>query len=124
MRRLLPQISVALVCFLVGLGLVTQFRTYHNVTKAELSPAEQAAVIGDLVDGNATLRREVSDLQDQLDQYSQPGSVASVDAMRKERDQLQVALGATPVRGPGVEVAVSGYIRTDELGDLVNELRN
>jgi len=123
-RRPVAQFSVALVCLLLGLGLVSQFRTYHTVAKSELSPADEALVIGDLVDGNAALRREVSQLQSQLDQYGQPDSAAGVDAMRADLDQLRLATGVVPVRGPGVDVEVDGYVRTEELGDLVNELRN
>ena len=89
-----------------------------------MSPADEAVEIGSLVDTNAELRREVAELQDQLSQYAQPGSGAEVAAMQKDRDQLRMATGAVAVQGPGVEVSVSGYIRPEELGDLVNELRN
>jgi uncharacterized protein YlxW (UPF0749 family) len=124
MRRSAAQWSVAFVCLLLGLGIVMQLRTYHTVAKAGLAPADQALVIGSLVDNNAALRREVADLETKLDAYNQPGTASSLDAMMKDLDELRIATGSSTVTGPGVEILVNGGIRPEEAGDLLNELRN
>jgi uncharacterized protein YlxW (UPF0749 family) len=124
MRRRSAQWCIAFVCLLLGLGLVTQLRTYHTAAKAGLAPADQAVVIGNLVESNLELRREVSDLEHRLDLYSQTEGAASVDAMLRDLAQLRLATGTTRTSGPGVEVTVGGNIRAEELGDLLNELRN
>ena len=124
MERPIAQWSLAAICLLLGLALVTQFRTYHVVAKAGLSPADQAVVINGLVDSNAALRREIGELEGKLEALTQPDSAPGVGAMEKELAQLKIATGAAPVSGPGVEVFVGAYVRSDELGDLVNELRN
>ena len=124
MARPVAQWSVALVCALLGLALVTQFRTYHVVVKAGLSPADQAVVINSLVDGNAALRREIDELEQKLDALQQPDSASGLAAMERELTQLRIVTGAAPVSGPGVEVFVGGYVKPEDLGDLLNELRN
>ena len=124
MRRPAAQWSIALICLLLGVGLVTQLRTYHLVAKAGLAPADQALVIGNLVESNTELRREVSDLEHRLDLYSQSESGPNVDAMLRDLAQLRLATGTTRASGSGVEVTVGANIRPEELGDLLNELRN
>src|SRR5262249_35160359 len=94
------------------------------VVKAGLSPADQAVVINNLVDSNAALRREVGELDQKLDALTEPDSASGLAEMEKELGQLRVATGAVPVSGPGVEILVSGFVRAEELGDLLNELRN
>src|SRR5437764_3913649 len=113
MERPIAQWSLAVICLLLGLALVTQFRTYHVVAKAGLSPADQAVVINNLVDSNGALRREITELDGKLDALKQPDSAAGVAAMEKELTQLKIATGAAPVTGPGVEVFVSAYVRAE-----------
>jgi uncharacterized protein YlxW (UPF0749 family) len=124
MSRPLAQWSVAVVCALLGLALVTQLRTYHVVVKAGLSPADQAVVINSLVDGNAAIRREIEEIEQKLDALQQPESASGLAAMERELAQLRIVTGAAPVTGPGVEVYVGGYVKPEDLGDLLNELRN
>src|SRR3954464_6052370 len=97
MGRPTAQWSIALVCVVLGIALVTQFRTYHVVVKAGLSPADQAVVINNLVDSNAALRREVGELDLKLDALTEPDSASGLTAMEKELVQLRVATGAVPV---------------------------
>jgi uncharacterized protein YlxW (UPF0749 family) len=108
----------------LGLALVTQFRTYHVVARAGLSPADQAIVINNLVDANAALRREIAELEQKLDALAEPDSATGLTTMEKELTQLKIATGDASVSGPGVEILVTAYIRPEELGDLLNELRN
>jgi uncharacterized protein YlxW (UPF0749 family) len=124
MRRPAAQWCIACICLLLGLGLVTQLRTYHTAAKAALAPAEQALVIGNLVESNAELRREVADLEHRLELYSQPEGGANVDAMLRDLAQLRLATVISRTSGPGIEVTVGSNIRPEELGDLLNELRN
>ena len=63
MGRPIAQWSLAVICLLLGLALVTQFRTYHVVVKAGLSPADQAAFNVDMEEWLSTLddkQREVA----------------------------------------------------------------
>jgi uncharacterized protein YlxW (UPF0749 family) len=44
--------------------------------------------------------------------------------MLRDLAQLKLATGTSRTSGPGVEVTVGSNIRPEELGDLLNELRN
>src|SRR5262245_57447293 len=104
------QLALAAICMFLGIALVTQLRTYHTAVKTGLAPADQALVIGSLVEANAALRREVAQIENELDMFHQPESGASVESMAREIEQLRVATSVSQVRGGGVEVVLSGAV--------------
>src|SRR5512136_3065279 len=67
------QVSLTLVCFLVGALLMIQFRTQGHISKVLVNDAgaDQTAIISSLYDSNLDLRNEVAKLQAQQAEYAQ-----------------------------------------------------
>lgn len=132
MRQRSAQISLALVCFLLGIMLVVQFRTHSRLVRDTLSlPAnEQTTMIGNLYESNRKLRQEVEDLQRQLLDYESSLGKSELDRMVEDINRLRTVNGGSEVSGQGVEVTVEGVLRADgsiapeDAADLVNELRD
>lgn len=132
LRQRSAQISLALVCFLLGIMLVVQFRTHTRIIDRTLTlPAnEQRTAIASLYDANQKLRQEVDDLRAQLLGYEGSLGKSELDSMVADINRLRAVNGTSEVSGPGVEVTIEGQLRTDgsiapeDAGDLVNELRD
>jgi uncharacterized protein YlxW (UPF0749 family) len=124
----LTQIILTIVCIALGLLLASQYRaqvqsrTPTGIVAA--SSAEQVAVISDLVEGNASLRKEVEGLRQELASYQGVGEKSSLEAMVEELNRMRIVNGLLEVAGPGVEVQISGGMNALDLQDLINELRN
>lgn len=120
------QIILAVVCFLLGIMLVVQFRTHTRIVRntAALPVAEQATIIRNLVDANEKLRKEVLDLGYQLDEYEMAVGRSELDRMVLDLNRLRIINGSSEVSGPGIEITVQGMLRPEDLQDLVNELRD
>jgi uncharacterized protein YlxW (UPF0749 family) len=127
MSSIRAQVTIGLVCLLLGAGLVMQFRSqrlaHQNVPA---SATDQAVYISQLSESNADLRRQVDELEGELARYGQggPGGSGDVEALEENLLALRIANGETAVAGPGVSVLVDGDANLAELQDLVNELRN
>lgn len=127
MSNIRAQVTVGLVCLLLGVGLVMQFRSqrlaHQNVPA---SATDQAVYISQLSESNADLRRQVEELEGEITRYGQGGGggSADVEALEENLRALRIANGDAPVSGPGVRVLVEGEANLVELQDLVNELRN
>ncbi|HET9495995.1 MAG TPA: DUF881 domain-containing protein, partial [Chloroflexia bacterium] len=127
MSSIRAQVTVGLVCLLLGVGLVMQFRSqrlaHQNVPA---SATDQAVYISQLSESNADLRRQVEELEGEITRYGQGGGggSADVEALEENLRALRIANGDAPVSGPGVSVLVEGDANLVELQDLVNELRN
>ena len=132
MRQRSAQLSLALVCFLLGAMLVVQFRTQSRIVRDSLTlPVnEQTTIIGNLYESNQKLRQEVVDLQRQLTDYESSLGRSELDRMVADINRLRTVNGVSEVSGPGVEVTVEGSLRADgslapeDAADLVNELRD
>lgn len=122
------QISLAVVCFILGVLLVTQFRTQIRITKtiAPASSADQVAIMTGLVESNAQLRSEVDSLEQDLDQYRSDAAegTSNLDSLASDLERMRILNGLVEVTGPGVLVTVSAQLRAVEVQDLINELRN
>jgi uncharacterized protein YlxW (UPF0749 family) len=120
------KITLTVVSFLLGLLLVTQFHTQRQLAASAYaqSPADQAVIIGGLVDGNAALRKEVADLEDSLARAASSSDQGSMESMVADLNRLRVVNGLVEVAGPGVEVRISNGVTALDLQDLVNEARN
>ncbi|MHB1133234.1 MAG: DUF881 domain-containing protein [Chloroflexota bacterium] len=132
MRQRSAQISLAVVCFLLGIALVVQFRTQSRVESnvLGLTVTEQWSIASNLTEANNKLRREVDELRHQLLEYESSVGKSELDRMVTDVNRLRIVNGASEVSGPGVELTLSGQLRADgsvapeDLGDLVNELRD
>ena len=120
------QVFLTIVCILIGVLLVTQFRTQSKLTKSleAESAQDQATIISNLVDSNASLREEVIRLSAQLEQSAMPMNQSDLDTMAAELNQLRTIAGLTQVTGPGVQFSISAPLKAEDVVDLVNELRN
>lgn len=127
-RNLDMQVSLAVVCFVLGVLLVTQFRTQNRITQtiAPASSADQVAIMTSLVDSNAQLRTQVDSLESDLAQYQSDAAdgKSNVDSLASDLELMRILNGLVEVTGPGVRVTVSGQMRAVEIQDLLNELRN
>lgn len=123
-RRWVVYLSLTLVCLVLGLLLVIQLRSQHDIRQAA-SSAGWGFVVADLIDSNLRLRAEVEALQAQLDQFQEvEGGGALLESLVDEVNHLRVINGLVAVSGPGIEVAIEGSISVLDLHDLINELRN
>jgi uncharacterized protein YlxW (UPF0749 family) len=106
--------------------LVTQFRTQSKVTKAlkEDSAQDQATIISNLYDSNSELRKEVTRLEDQLNQLRQARSSSDLDSMADDLNRLRILNGQSEVTGSGIQLTIVAPLRAEDIMDLVNELRN
>lgn len=120
------QVLLTIVCILIGVLLVTQFRTQSKLAKSleAESAQDQATIISNLVDSNASLREEVIRLSAQLEQSTMPMNQSDLDTMAAELNQLRTIAGLTQVIGPGVQFSISAPLKAEDVADLVNELRN
>ena len=120
------QITLTGVSFLLGLLLVTQFHTQRQLAASAYaqSPADQAIMIGGLVDGNAALRKEVTALEDTISRSGSASDQGNMASMVDELNRLRVVNGLVEVAGAGVEVRISNGVTALDLQDLVNEARN
>lgn len=126
MRSLGAQITLTIVCLLLGVALVVQFRTQGNIVKSILvdSSTEQATILKGLVESNAALRKEIDTLQTQLAQYRSGSSEGSMQSLVDDLNRVKVVNGLIEVSGPGVELVLGGPLAPEELQDVINELRN
>lgn len=126
MRTKPAQITLSIICLLVGIMLVTQFRTQTKIQRSVLteSATNQAMIVSNLYDNNVALRKEVEDLQQQLEQYERASEHSGLTTMADERNRMRIATGLSEVSGPGVELRTAAPLTLEDVQDLINELRN
>lgn len=126
MKSRSAQLLLTIVCFILGLLLVAQFRTQRMTSRSLLSAssADQLAMISSLVENNARLREEMEALEEQLSEYQQATGRAMLGALVQELNKIRIINGLVEVSGAGVEVTIDGPIGVLDIQDLINELRN
>lgn len=126
MRGRSSQISLTVVAILLGLLLVMQLRTQGRIAKsvAAQSATDQATMISSLYDSNLNLRGEVEKLRSELSNYDGSPDQSDIVAMMRELNNLRIINGLSETTGPGVQLTAMANLKTEDLQDLVNELRN
>lgn len=126
MRTLAAQISMTIVCLLLGVTLVVQFRTQGNIVNKIMvdSSTEQATIINGLVESNGALRKEIDTLDTQLSQYQGGEAEGNIQSLAADLNRMKAVNGLIEVSGPGVELTLGGPLAPEELQDVINELRN
>ncbi len=123
----LTQIVLTIACIVLGLLLASQYRAQQRRSTAvslAASGADQVTIISDLVESNASLRKAIDDLRQELASYQGAGEKSSLEAMVEELNRMRIVNGLLEVSGPGVEVQISGGLSALDLQDLINEIRN
>lgn len=126
MRGLSAQITLTVVCLLLGVALVVQFRTQGNIVKTILSDSstEQATMLNSLVESNAALRKEIDTLDIQLAQYRSGDEEGNIPSLVNDLNRIKIVNGLIEVSGPGIQLTLGGPLAPEELQDIINELRN
>lgn len=121
---------VAFAC--LGLLLSLQFKT-HQAMADDLnyqSNETLAAIAKNLTTKYYQLIQEVWDLRTQLKllQQSADQNKTTLEAMSREQQKLNTALGTVPVEGPGITVTIpendQNYFGYQDIVDIINELWN
>ncbi len=120
------QVSITVLCFVLGLLVVMQLRTQGRIAKAAQAQSnlDQSRVISDLIDANAKLDRQVDDLDMQLNKYRYAPDESNLDTLVADLNRLKIINGLVEVSGPGIAIRVDGEMTATDMQDLVNELRN
>ncbi|MFC7466979.1 DUF881 domain-containing protein [Actinomadura keratinilytica] len=123
------QLTVAVLLFVLGLGLAIQVRSTNDT--GALRGARQddlVRILDELDDRTERLEDEKQRLEDQrteLENSSDQAEEARRQTVEKER-QLGILAGNVAATGPGITVTVqdaAGTVRADMLLDAVQELR-
>ncbi len=124
----LTQIVLTIACIALGLLLASQYRAQMQsrtpAVSLAASGADQVTIISDLVESNASLRKAIDDLRQELASYQGAGEKSSLEAMVEELNRMRIVNGLLEVSGPGVAVQISGGLGALDLQDLINEVRN
>ena len=126
MKSRSAQLSLTIVCFILGLLLVAQFRIQRMTDSSLLSAssADQLVIISSLVENNTRLREEMETLEEQLSEYQQTAGGAVLETLVEELNKVRIINGLVEVSGAGIEVSLDGPIGVLDVQDLINELRN
>ncbi|MBI2953746.1 MAG: DUF881 domain-containing protein [Chloroflexi bacterium] len=126
MRGKVPQICLSIVAIILGILLVMQLRTQGRIAKSisAQSATDQATIISNLYESNLNLRKEVDRLRQEQNDYDESLGQSELAVMLRETNKLRVVTGLSQVTGPGVQMTISADLRSEDLQDLINELRN
>jgi len=104
-------LSIALVCLVLGMMLVAQFRTTQISGSAYTShqrAQEIAQELKNITDERDMLKKEVLNLRLRIDEYENSASKISslTEAMQKELEKTRMMAGLTAGEGPGVVITL------------------
>lgn len=123
------QLIVALLLFVLGLGLAIQVRSNSDDSALRGARQEDLVRILDELDGRTKrLEDEKQRLEDQrreLESSSNQAEEARKQTVEKER-QLGILAGTVAAQGPGITLKITdptGQVESDQLLDTLQELR-
>jgi len=121
-------IIISIICFFLGIFLVSQYYSGEEVSK--VTQPENSAVlaleVSKLTQGNANLRREVKDLTANLDSYrsSSLSSKKAYDQYLSDTEKFSLINGEMATSGQGVIINIEGNLVAAQIVDLVNAIKN
>ncbi len=120
------QLLIALVCLILGLMLVPQFRSQRTTDLATQSLNDQASYISSLYRANLDLHDQLDELQTEVANYKQTNTAgaSNLEDLVREVKRLRIANGEVDITGPGVRVVITDTVDARHIQDVVNELRS
>ena len=122
-------VLVALLCMLLGVGIVTQVRETKSGDGLDSSrPSDLLSLLDSLHQREASLRQEISALEQSLNSMRSDGSDSQAALAEAEArlSALQIQVGSALATGPGIVARIDDPRRSvdaDVLLDLLQELR-
>ena len=121
-------IIIAVICFFLGIFLVSQYFSGIEVKKVTQPENNEvlAIEVSKLTRSNAELRRETKDLTANLDSYrnSSESSVKAYNQYLSDIDKFSIINGEKSTSGQGIVISISGNLVTPQMVDLVNAIKN
>ncbi|MFC8126731.1 DUF881 domain-containing protein [Streptomyces sp. NPDC057302] len=124
-----PQLIVALLLFVLGLGLAIQVRSNNDSSALRGARQEDLVrILDELDDRTQRLEGEKQRLEDQrtgLENSSDQAEEARKQTVERER-QLGILAGTVAAQGPGITLTIDdkrGAVEADMLLDAIQELR-
>jgi uncharacterized protein YlxW (UPF0749 family) len=132
-KRVSRNISIALICVILGLALSWQFQSIRNNAKVmNLESQKKDDLVVKILNeqkNNENLRAKLSELQTQLDKFenARGNSDLNLKLLTDEIQKLKTVAGLTDVKGKGVIVTFAKEdalnVEDDDLLFILNELR-
>lgn len=126
-RRLsVSVVLVAVLCMLLGVGIVTQVRDTKSGDGLDSArPSDLLSLLDSLHQREAALRQEISSLEQSLDSMQSDGdnSQAAQAEARSRLVALQIQVGSVPATGPGVLVVTTDPRRAVDAEVLLDQLQ-
>lgn len=132
-KKISRNISISIVCIILGLALSWQFQSIRNNSKVlNLESQKKDDLIVKILNeqkNNENLRTKLSELQVQLDKFenARGNSDENMKLLSDEIQKLKTVAGLTDVKGKGVLVSFkkedSLNVEDDDLLFILNELR-
>ena len=121
-------VPITITMFLLGLLLSNQFKVNDRLT-SDLSMQKSedlVAIINDLKTKRDSLDRELSSIEEEVQEMKYSGSDTDriINNLQSDRQNLQIINGNSPVRGPGIKIIIekdSPIIYVDII-QIINEL--
>lgn len=123
------QLIVALLLFVLGLGLAIQVRSNSDSSALRGARQEDLVRILDELDGRTKRtedeKQRLEDQRKELESSSDQAEEARRQTVEKER-QLGILAGTVAAQGPGITLKITdptGQVQSDQLLDTLQELR-
>lgn len=122
MQKYGAQISVAIVCLVLGLLISMQFRTaYDYDTNARSARVEDLALkLNSVTEERDVLAKEVISLREKLANTN--NGDPNVNGVQQELQKTSMLAGLTALKGPGIVVILDDSQRTPNPGEDPNNL--
>jgi len=118
------KILIFVIAILLGVFIIAQSRGFEiaadSVIREDAGNVFQEIKI--LKDKNAELKREIDELENTLDQFSD--RTLALEAIQVEIDKYYKLTGDYPIFGPGLSLTIDGDLTIPWIIDLVNQLYN
>lgn len=116
------QVSVALVCIILGILLAVQFQTQQSISEAVPTRRveELASMLKDAKESQKVLELEEDRLKKQLAERAMGSDQSSEGIVEEDLRRNNVMAGLTPVQGPGVIITLDDSQRAPKLGEDPN----
>jgi len=117
----MKKVYILITALLLGSLILAQSRSFRGASDL-LFRENQSNVFQEikvLKAKNEDLKKEVSQLENNLEQLSDQNSALSV--IEEEIEKYRKLDGNLPISGPGIEVEISGDITAPWMTDLINE---